>query len=88
MLDELNLLIGLRSIKVKAVPPSSSSFFFKEQFILRLYLMPEVSLGHGQVFMIEVFCLNGERVLAANYFRKKAPTQILERVLNVPQQRC
>ena len=38
--------------------------------------------------MIEVFCLNGKQFLAANYFCKKAPTQILERVLNMPQQSC
>ena len=34
--------------------------------------------------MIEFFCENSSNLLALNYFHKKVPSQIFDRVLNTP----
>ena len=41
-------------------------------------------LGPYQTSMMELFCKNTERLLVFNYFRKKAASQMLGRVLNTP----
>ena len=39
-------------------------------------------LGHFQTSVAEVFSESSEQLLAGNYFRKKVPSQMLDRIFN------
>ena len=45
-------------------------------------IMFEAYLEYSQKSMVESFCENSEQLIAINYFYKKAPSQILNWVLN------
>ena len=41
-------------------------------------------LGPYQISVIEYFCKQVQRLLTVNYFRKKTPLQMFDRILNTP----
>ena len=42
----------------------------------------EASIEPSQTYIMECFCKNSEKLLAVNYFHKKVPPWIFDRVLN------
>ena len=47
--------------------------------------MIETNVGPWKISMMELFCENSQRFLAVNYFHKKDPSYIFDRVLNMPE---
>ena len=47
--------------------------------------MTETNVGPWKISMMELFCENSQRLLAVNYFHKKDPSLIFDRVLNMPE---